>query len=60
MNVYVMYNKNKEVLYVGQTKNMNIRMSQHFGSQKEDWKKDVYKIKYMDCLNEVVPTIQDK
>lgn len=53
MNVYVMYGKNKEVLYVGQTRNMKLRMAQHFGSQREKWKSEVVKIEYMNCYNEV-------
>lgn len=53
MYVYVMYNKDNQVLYVGQTKNMKYRMTQHFGSQAEEWKKEVDKIKYMNCFNEV-------
>lgn len=53
MNVYVMYGKNEEILYVGQTRNMKIRMKQHFGAQREEWKSEVIKIKYMDCHNEV-------
>ena len=59
MYVYIMYNKNNEVLYVGKTKDMRSRMTQHFGTSKEDWKFEVTNIKYMDCYTEVDMSIYE-
>lgn len=63
-NLYVFYNKNKEVLYVGRTTNLKERMRNHFYNpntlHSQEWKKDV---EYIDvcsldnfesmCVNEV-------
>lgn len=53
MYVYVMYDENETVLYVGKTKDMKMRMTQHFKSKNEDWKDDVTNIKYISCYTEV-------
>lgn len=53
MYVYVMFNKDKNVLYVGKTMDIKNRMGQHFGSQREEWKDDVCSIEYMNCHSEV-------
>ena len=49
MYVYVMYDENETVLYVGKTKDMKMRMTQHFKFNNEDWKDDVTNIKYITC-----------
>lgn len=58
MYVYVMYNKNNEVLYVGKTKNIRLRINQHFNCNK-DWKNDINHIKYMNCYTEVDMSIYE-
>lgn len=49
MYVYVMYDENETVLYVGETKDMKMRMTQYFKFNNEDWKDDVTNIKYITC-----------
>ena len=59
MFVYVMYDKDDQVLYVGKTKDMYNRMSQHFGVCREDWKDEVYKMKVAKFNNEVDMSIAE-
>ena len=59
MYVYVMYDKVGNVLYVGKTRDMKMRMTQHFAYSKDEWKKDVEHIKYMDCYTEVDMSIYE-
>ena len=44
-NVYIFYNANKEVLYVGRTTNLKERMRNHFYNpnilHNQEWKKDI-------------------
>ena len=40
MYVYVMYDKVGNVLYVGKTRDMKMRMAQHFGKEAEEWKSE--------------------
>ena len=59
MYVYVMYNKDNDVLYVGKTSDIESRMRQHFGCNREEWKDEVVSIKYMDCYTEVDMSIYE-
>lgn len=59
MYVYVMYDKVGNVLYVGKTRDMKIRMSQHFGKEAEEWKSEVRNIKYMNCFTEIDMSIYE-
>lgn len=59
MYVYVMYNKNNDVLYVGKTVDIETRVKQHFNRNREDWKNEVASIKYMDCYTEVDMSIYE-
>ncbi|MGL5346150.1 MAG: GIY-YIG nuclease family protein [Peptostreptococcaceae bacterium] len=57
--VYKMFDKDGELLYVGKTKNINARMTQHFakGKKREIWKDDVDSIVYTVFKNECDMTI---
>lgn len=59
MHVYVMYDKDGNVLYVGKSRNILYRMNQHFGAGREDWKDEVNSIKYMNCYSEVDMSIYE-
>ena len=57
--VYVMYDENENVLYVGKTTSMKRRMYQHFKVDFEDWKLDVKYIKYMMLKTEIDMSIYE-
>lgn len=49
--VYFMYDKNNEIVYIGRTRNLYNRMYTHFTPsivKNEQWKKNVYFIKYFE------------
>jgi len=53
MFVYLFYDKNDELLYIGKTISMKNRMKQHKSSSKvEVWKKDIETIKYYSFDNQ--------
>lgn len=51
--VYFIYNKNKELLYVGESVNLNIRIKEHFSGRTNTW--DIYHnfkyIKYIEIVD---------
>ena len=55
LNIYIykLYNKEKELLYVGKTTHIHIRIRQHIlDKRKVEWKKNISYIEYAKCLNE--------
>lgn len=47
MYIYRLLDKGKNILYIGQTNDLKIRMNQH--STDKDWFKDVHKFEYAVC-----------
>lgn len=53
MYIYKLLDKNENLLYIGKTKDINIRTRQHIlGARKIEWKSNIEKIMYADCHNE--------
>jgi len=46
MHVYKFLNKEKEIIYIGKSKNLNARLMSHFEYGKEKWKEEVEFIEY--------------
>lgn len=58
--IYKMFDKNGNLLYIGKTKNFNIRMKQHFSNaiiEKEPWKNEIVKIERLEVYTQYDMTL---
>lgn len=62
MYVYEFINKNNEIIYIGKTVNLNIRMYQHFndGHLSKKCYNETCNIKYSECLNRDDMSIKER